>query len=104
MSVGNTGGIRQNMITYIWKDTRRRRENVIDKEREDSDDKEEIEKSEWTTVDQAKVQVMSLSDEDDEETKYEEDIPDPSDFPDLSDSENSDDSDQDGMADDHNLG
>ena len=59
---------------------------------------------EWTTVDPSGVMLMSLSDEDDEETDEEEEIPDPSDVPNLSDSENTNDSDADGANDNHNSG
>ena len=106
MSVGSNNATTSQIsgrISAIRHNVRKRREEAIAEEREDSEDKEENQ-PEWTTVDPDGVQVMSSSDEDDEETEEEEDVPDPSVIPDLSDSENSDDSDQDGFAVDHDLG
>ena len=55
-------------------------------------------------MDPSGVMVMSSSEEDDEETDDEVDIPDPSDVPDLSDLEASDDSGADEARDDHDSG
>ena len=66
-------------------DTRRRRESEIAKEREDSDDEEETVKPEKVAVDLVDVQVMSTSEEDDEEQVVEmpETISEPMYLPDL---------------------
>ena len=82
MSVGSNRGTAAARITHIRQSARKRREDAIEEEREDSDDKEEI-NSDWTTLDQDGFQVMSSSDEDYEETEDKEDIPEPSDVPDL---------------------
>ena len=46
-----TQGNRNNRISHLWMDTRRRRERDIAEEREDSEDKEETVKTRRITVD-----------------------------------------------------
>ena len=55
-------------------------------------------------VDPSGVMLMSLLEEEDEDTDYEEEKIDPSEVPDLSDSDNTDDLDHEGTNDSHDLG
>ena len=98
MSVGSNNAMTPQMnarVSAIRHIARKRREEQIEELRTDLEDEEDTQPR-WTTVDPSGVMLMSLSDEEDEETDEEEEKVDPSDVPNLSDSDNMDDSDNEG--------